>query len=115
MMLRRRDTAGKSSMVAVGAAVTLGYRGQALAEQLGGCVPTGLDVIWNTSGHHDFALATRAAAAGCRVLITAAVAGQMVPLPGLHHPQREPARLGHRQATVADLAVALINRMLRAC
>jgi NADPH:quinone reductase-like Zn-dependent oxidoreductase len=101
---------------AVGAEVALDYRDPALAQQLAEHAPEGVDVIWNTSGHHDFALVTQVAAARCRVLITAATAEQpAIPLPRLY--TRDVSLRGFviSRATVAELAAAarLINQMLR--
>jgi NADPH:quinone reductase-like Zn-dependent oxidoreductase len=99
---------------AAGAEVALDYRDPALAAHLADHVPSGVDVVWDTSGHHDFALAASAASAGCRVLVTAAASAEpAVPLRTLY--THDVSLLGFviSRAAVADLAAAaqLINEM----
>lgn len=48
-------------------------------EHVAASAPHGVDILWDTSGQHDFGLITRAGALGARVLVTAAVAASPVP------------------------------------
>lgn len=85
----------------------LDHRDRRLADRLAECVPEGLDVIWETSGHHDFDLVAGAASPGARVLVTAASApASEVPWPRLY--TRDVQVLGFviSRASVADLAAA---------
>lgn len=76
--------------------------------------PTGVDVVWDTPGHNDAALAAHAVADGQRILVTATSAGSTVPLARLY--TRDVSVVGFviSRADVRDLAAAaaLINQML---
>lgn len=63
-----------------GAHVVVDYRDPQLAQKLAEAAPGGIDVFWDTSGHHDFSLATSLVRPGGRVLLTAA-ASQVAELP----------------------------------
>ncbi|HEX7323150.1 MAG TPA: NADPH:quinone reductase [Mycobacterium sp.] len=99
-----------------GAATVLDYRDPDLAECIARHAPDGVDVVWQTSGHHDFDLVTRVAGAGCRVVVTAVSGDPAVPLSRLY--ANDVAILGFviSLAAVADLAdaAAMINPMLAA-
>ena len=101
---------------AAGAEAVFDFTDSALADQVASCAPHGVDVVWETSGHHDFPLVSRVAAVGCRVVVTAASGEPSVPLSQLY--TRDVSLLGFviSLATVADLADAagLINQMLAA-
>lgn len=55
-----------------GAAVVVDYQNPGMVEQVRGAAPDGLDVYWDTSGHHDFDTACFLMASGDRILLTAA-------------------------------------------
>lgn len=61
-----------ASCRAAGADVVLDYRDPHLADALRASAPAGVDVFWDTSGHHDLGLVAAAVAPGARVLLTAA-------------------------------------------
>jgi NADPH:quinone reductase-like Zn-dependent oxidoreductase len=99
---------------AAGASAVFDYRDPELADRIAACASQGVDVLWETSGHHDFSLVTRVAARRCRVVITAGSGEPPVPLAQLY--MRDVRLLGFviSLATVADLADAagLVNQML---
>lgn len=102
---------------AAGADVVVDYRDPALREQLQGAAPTGFDVFWDTSGHHDLDLAAQLTTAGGRVLLTAtATATTAAPLPigAVYTKDITLAGFVISRARVGDLAAAaaLINDML---
>lgn len=55
-----------------GADVVLDYHDEHLADAVGRAAPHGVDVFWETSGHHDPDLVSAVLAPGGRVLVTAA-------------------------------------------
>lgn len=55
-----------------GAKVVLDYRDPEITEQIRAAAPDGLDVHWDTSGHHDFDATVGLMARGGRILLTAA-------------------------------------------
>lgn len=98
-----------------GAEVVLDYRDQQLAERVAEAAPEAVNIVWDTSGHHDFGLVATAGAPGARVLVTAATSpSSSVPLPQLY--TRDVSVLGFviSRASVEDLvaAASLINDML---
>lgn len=100
-----------------GAELAVDYRDRRLGERLRGAAPAGVDVFWETSGHHDFDLVAATVAPGGRVLLTAG-GGVRAPLPvGALYP-RDVALHGFvlSRASVAGLAGAsrLVNAMLPA-
>ena len=54
-----------------GAEVVVDYRDPDLTAELGAAAPGGVDVFWDTSGHHDLDLAAAVLAPGGRILLTA--------------------------------------------
>jgi NADPH:quinone reductase-like Zn-dependent oxidoreductase len=98
-----------------GAEAVFDYRDPELADRIANHAVDGVDVVWETSGHHDFGLVARVAAVGCRVLVTAASDDLPVPFSRLY--TRDVSMLGFviSLAEVADLADAakLINQMLK--
>lgn len=100
---------------AAGADAVLDYRDPDLADRLAEHAPRGVDVFWETSGHHDFAVVDRVAAPGCRVLVTASAPdAPPVPLPRLYTRDAALAGFVISRASADDLADAagLVNRML---
>jgi NADPH:quinone reductase-like Zn-dependent oxidoreductase len=100
---------------AAGAEVALDYRDRELAARLAAHAPGGLDVVWETSGHHDFALAAAVAAPGCRILVTAALPAEpAVPLRTLYTHDVSLVGFVISRASAADLAAAadLVNQMM---
>lgn len=98
-----------------GADIVLDYREQDFAKRLRATAPAGIDVFWDTSGHHDFDLVADVMVAGGRVLLTAAATARPeLPVPRLY--TRDVSLHGFviSRATVDDLAAAahLINDML---
>jgi len=103
--------------LAAGADVVVDCRDPALAEQLRDAAPGGVDVFWDTSGHHDLDLATGVVAPGGRILLTAgAGARPELPLGGLYTRDISLRGFVISRATVSQLADAarLVNHMLAA-
>ncbi|WP_347352689.1 NADPH:quinone reductase [Intrasporangium sp.] len=73
--------AGLDRTRAAGAAVVVDYKEPSMAEQVREAAPSGLDVYWDTSGHHDLDTAIGLMARGGRILLTAAGPRRHVPLP----------------------------------
>lgn len=102
---------------AAGADVVLDYRDPHLSEQLQAAAPTGVDVFWDTSGHHDFELVAQVIAVGGRVLLTAGAARPVqLPVNALYTKDVDLLGFVISRASVSDLAAAaeLINDMLAA-
>lgn len=102
---------------AAGADVVVDYRDPALAEQLREAAPGGVDVFWDTSGHHDLDLAAGVVAPGGRILLTAgAGARPELPLGQLYTRDISLPGFVISRATVSRLADAarLVNLMLAA-
>jgi NADPH:quinone reductase-like Zn-dependent oxidoreductase len=99
---------------AAGAEAVFDFTDPGLADHVAAHAPAGVDVVWETSGHHDFDLVVRAAAIGCRVLLTAGAGDQPVPLAQLYMKDVRVLGFVISLATAADLADAagLINQML---
>lgn len=100
---------------AAGAEAVVDYRDPGLANRIAHYAPDGVDVAWETSGHHDFDLVTLVAATGCRVVITAASTDPPVPLSRLYASDIAVFGFVISHARVSDLADAagLINQMMR--
>lgn len=100
-----------------GARVVVDYRAPALVDRILEVPADGVDVYWETSGEHDFDRVDRVAAAGCRVLITAAV-DRRPSLPLAPFYMRDISLIGFviSRATVDQLRAAaeLINTELAA-
>lgn len=64
-----------------GAEVVLDHRDPDLPERVRAAAPGGLDVHWDTSGHHDLGAAVSLMRRGGRILLTAAGPEPRVPLP----------------------------------
>ncbi|WP_309237240.1 NADPH:quinone reductase [Actinomadura sp. BRA 177] len=100
---------------AAGADTVLDYRDPHLPDRLTEHAPQGIEVYWETSGHHDFAAVDQVAAAGCRVLVTASAPDTPpVPLPHLYTRDVTLPGFVISRASATDLADAasLINHML---
>lgn len=99
----------------LGADVVLDFTSPTFGAELLDAVPGGVDVFWETSGHHDLTLAARATRPGGRVVLTAAGAGE-AGLPVREVYTRGVALLGVviSRAAATDLADAagLVNAML---
>ncbi len=100
---------------AAGADAVLDYADPDLGDRIAEVAPDGVDVLWDTAGHHDFALAGRILAPEARVLVTAATVREpVVPLFPLY--TRDVSVLGFviSLAPAHELAAAarLVNRML---
>lgn len=98
-----------------GADVVLDYRDPDLAARIRDAAPGGLDVFWETSGHHDFGLVAEVVRPGGRVLLTAAVASSaQIPLPALYTRDISLHGFVISRASVPALAAAagLISAML---
>lgn len=64
-----------------GATAVLDYRAPDLADHIRTATPGGVNVYWDTSGHHDFGTAVSVTARGGRILVTAARPGARHELP----------------------------------
>lgn len=109
---RDRDHA---RLLEAGADAAVDYRDPRLAQRLAELVRDGVDVMWNTSGHHELAAVPELVAPGGRILLTASSDPQVtLPLRALY--VRDVSLLGFvlSRASVRELAdaAALINRML---
>jgi len=98
-----------------GAHVVVDYRDPELAGTLRVAAPEGVDLFWETSGHHDFHLAAELVRPGARVVVTAAARDQLeLPLRELY--TRDVSLCGFviSRATSSQLAEAarLINAMV---
>lgn len=98
-----------------GASVVVDHQDPDLCRRLVEQVPGGVDVVWETSGLHDFGVVCEVAAVGARVLVTAAHDAEVtLPLAQLY--VRDVSLLGFviSRAETGDLAAAagLINQML---
>jgi NADPH:quinone reductase-like Zn-dependent oxidoreductase len=98
---------------------TVDYRDPELAAHLRDLAPGGIDVHWETSGHHDFDVVAAAVAIGGRVLLTASAGPHReppLPVPALY--TRDVSLVGFviSRARASDLgdAAGLINGLLRA-
>lgn len=100
---------------AAGAEVVLDYRDPDLADGVAAAAPDGVDVYWDTSGHHDLVRDLPLLADGARVLVTAA-SDPHINLPVRELYARDVRVLGFvlSKASVADLAAAarVINHRL---
>ncbi|MGH9075634.1 MAG: zinc-binding dehydrogenase [Acidimicrobiales bacterium] len=99
-----------------GAEVVLDYRDLDLAALLRQAAPAGVDLFWDTSGHHDFDLMARVVAPGGRVLLSAISADRVPGLPVRDVYTQDLSLIGFviSRASVAQLAAAaeLIDDML---
>lgn len=101
---------------AAGAHVVVDYRDGAIGDQLRAAAPRGIDVFWDTSGHHDLEFVAEVIGVGGRVLLTAAATAMQtsLPVPSLY--TRDVSLRGFviSRATTTQLADAarLINDML---
>ncbi|MEP7159701.1 MAG: NADPH:quinone reductase [Dermatophilaceae bacterium] len=101
---------------AAGATVVVDYRNPDAVEQIRAAAPDGLDVHWDTSGHHDFDAAVPLMARGGQILLTAAGPQARVELPVSAAYTHDVSLLGFviSNATSTDLAAAarVINQRL---
>ncbi|WP_245552473.1 zinc-binding dehydrogenase [Nocardia aobensis] len=92
------------------------YRDPGMVEQIRAAAPEGLDVYWDTSGHHDIDVAVAVLARGGRLLLTAAGPRARVPLPvdRVYTHDVTVAGFAISNATVTDLAAAatVLNQKL---
>ncbi len=92
---------------AAGADAVVDYRADDLPEQVCAAAPRGVDVYWETSGHHDFDLVRAVVAPGATVLVTAAREPvPAVPLAALYQHDVRLAGFVISRASTADLAAA---------
>jgi NADPH:quinone reductase-like Zn-dependent oxidoreductase len=101
--------------LAAGAFATVDFGDPHLGERLAELAPDGLDIVWDTSGHHELIGEAGMLAPGARLVVTAAGRPEFgVPLKAMY--QRDVSVIGFvlSRATSAQLAsaAALINRML---
>lgn len=100
----------------LGAEAVFDYRDADLVARVRELVPDGLDVVWNTSGHHDLQQEIDVTATGGRVLVTAAT-DPVVPLPLRDLYVRDVRMVGFvlSRARLEDLqaAAAVVNDRLR--
>lgn len=91
-----------------GAAAVVDYRDPDMTEQIRAAAPGGLDLYWDTSGHHDLDAAVSLMARGGRILLTAAGGHAHAPLPISAAYTHDVTLTGFAisNATVADLAAA---------
>ena len=103
---------------AAGATTVIDYKDPDAAQQIRTAAPHGLDVHWNTSGHHDLDTAVGLMRRGGRILLTAAGPDSHVPLPVSAAYTHDVALIGFAisNATVTDLAAAaaVLNQHLAA-
>jgi NADPH:quinone reductase-like Zn-dependent oxidoreductase len=92
---------------AAGAVLVLDYHDRDLYRNVAAAAPEGVDVYWDTSGHHDLVATLPLLARGGRVLITAGLAAT-TPLPVGPLYTADAALLGFAisNASVVDLAAA---------
>lgn len=99
-----------------GATVVVDYRDPDVAEQIRAAAPGGVNVYWDTSGHHDFDAAVALTARGGRILLTAAAPASRVELPISAAYTQDLSLHGFviSNATVTDLAAAaqVLNQRL---
>lgn len=99
-----------------GAHVVIDYRDPDAAEQIRAAAPGGVDVYWDTSGHHDFDATVPLLARGGRMLVTAAGPNPQVGLPVSAAYTHDVSLRGFviSNATTDDLAAAarVINQHL---
>lgn len=98
-----------------GAEEILDYRDPRLGEKLHELAPAGIDIFWETSGHHDVNLLADTLRPGGTALVTAATDGETpVPFPRLYTHDIALRGFVISRATASDLAEAarLINRLL---
>ncbi|NKY50715.1 NADPH:quinone reductase [Nocardia vermiculata] len=91
-----------------GATAVVDYHDPHAVEQIRGAAGGGVDVYWDTSGHHDFDAAVSSTARGGRILLTAAGPRPRVPLPVDVAYTRDISLHGFviSNATIPDLAAA---------
>jgi NADPH:quinone reductase-like Zn-dependent oxidoreductase len=110
----RRDD--HERVLGAGATAVFDYRDPDLASRVRAVAPNGVDVYWETSGRHDFAVAAATIAAGGRVLLSAVTGEPDPPLPVGPLYTRDVSLLGFviSRASVSDLARAaeLVNELL---
>lgn len=99
---------------AAGADVVIDYRDPRLTDRVADHAPSGVDVLWDTSGHNDFTLAARTVAPYGTVLVTAATGEPTIPLSQLYTRDVTVSGFVISRASIAELpaAAAMINRML---
>lgn len=99
-----------------GATEVVDYRDPEAAERIRGAAPDGVDLHWDTSGHHDFDNAVRLLARGGTILLTAAGPRPRVELPVGAAYTRDVSLRGFviSNATTTDLAAAarVVNQRL---
>lgn len=98
-----------------GADVVLDYRKESLTDRLREAAPRGVDVFWDTSGHHDFDLVADVMAVGGRVLLSAAAVNRpRLPVASLYIRDVSLRGFVISRATAAQLtqAAELIDVML---
>ena len=99
----------------LGATEVLDYRSPNLDQEIRAAAPDGVDVWWDTSGHHDFGVTIEHLRIGGRIIVMAGLAAQtQLPVGALY--TRDVSLLGFAisNAKTADLATAAktINRLL---
>ena len=98
-----------------GADIVIDYHDSDLAKSLRAVAPSGVDIFWDTSGHHDLGLAVETVAPGGRILLSAAISDQSVlPVRALYTRNVDLHGFVISRASASQLADAarLINTML---
>ncbi len=100
----------------LGADVVLDYRDDQMYQKLAAATPEGIDIWWDTSGHHDFQTTLRLSNKGARVLVMAGMhATPVLPIGQLYTQDIRLCGFAMSNASVADLAEAAetINALLQ--
>ncbi|MBL0707225.1 NADPH:quinone reductase [Sinomonas sp. JC656] len=101
----------------LGADVTLDYREPGLAGRIAEAAPDGIDVWWDTSGHHDFETTAPLLRLGARAILMAGMdAAPVLPVGDLYTRDAKLLGFAISNASVTDLARAarVINGLLAA-
>lgn len=92
---------------ACGASVVLDYNAPNLAEQIRAFAPKGIDIWWDTSGHHDFEAALAHLRLGGRIIVMASMgATPTLPIGALYTKDASIRGFAISNASVDDLADA---------
>jgi NADPH:quinone reductase-like Zn-dependent oxidoreductase len=101
----------------LGAHAVVDYRAADLAAAIRAVAPAGVDVFWDTSGHHDLDLAAAVTAPGGRIVLSAGMrARPELPVGAVYTNDVRLVGFAISNATVAELAAAarLVNERLAA-
>ncbi len=99
-----------------GAAEVIDYRDLQLTESIAAAAPGGVDIWWDTSGHHDFGAAIPRLNKGARLIVMAGLdANPTLPIGSLYTRDASLRGFVISNASTGDLATAamMINRLLQ--